>query len=127
MIGNVNHRISKQGKLEKEAAKRPFLNDLAFIIRTGANCWHFDATNYFSDAGWAQTQKALIVRHRITHPKRDSDLYINAEEVKLVRDSIRWILWVVGGIIEYADNIDIDDIDALNGVVKSDLCDILIP
>lgn len=127
MIGTVTHRLSKQGKLETEAARRSFINDLAFVIRTGAECWHLDPTKFFSDVGWDQTQKALKVRHRVTHPKRKDDLYISTEELELVRESMRWVLWSTGVIIRYADNADMDYIDSKNGVVKSDLHDILSP
>jgi hypothetical protein len=121
LIGTTSHRITKQGQLEGEITKRPFLNDLAFVIRTGAECWHFGVSCFFSDCGWEQTQKALKIRHRITHPKRGLDLYVNTEELETVRDSVRWLFWTIGSIIRYADDAKMEDIDGLNEVVSSDL------
>ncbi len=127
MLGRLAHRITKQGKLEKEAARRPFLNEFAFVIRTGANCWHLNPSRFFSDTGWERTQNALKVRHRITHPKRNHDLYINTDELEDVRDSMRWLFWTIEVIVKHADDADMDEIDAQNGVIESDLSEILSP
>jgi hypothetical protein len=114
MIGSSSHRITKQGKLEEEVAKRPFLNDLAFVIKTGAECWHFDSSPFFSDCGWEKTQKALKIRHRITHPKNGMDLYVNSEELETVRDSVRWLFWAIGSLISYGDEAKMEEIDQRN-------------
>jgi len=75
------YRPSRQGKVESEPNRFPFLNYCAFVIRTAAECWNLDPTEPFSDNGWKEMQDDLQVRHRITHPKKPEDLVITEEEL----------------------------------------------
>jgi hypothetical protein len=85
------YRPNKQGIMEAEAKRTPFLNLCAFVLRTGAECWGLDPSHIFSDAGWASLQIALNVRHRITHPKRSEDLDITDGEINAMREAHHWM------------------------------------
>lgn len=90
------HRPNRQGKIESERNRIPFLNLLAFVIRKAAEITNADATELFGDNGWCEVQKALKVRDRITHPKTPEDLNITPEEIESTRESLRWLFncWV---------------------------------
>jgi hypothetical protein len=85
-------RPNRQGKLELEANRVPFLNSCAFLLRVLAESRGIDSGPFFSDNGWNQMQASLSMRHRITHPKQVEDLEISDSELENIRGAYRW-LW----------------------------------
>jgi hypothetical protein len=90
---------NKQGKIEQEPNRLPFLNFCAFVLRTAAEHWGMNPESMFSDNGWKELQLALKVRHRITHPKQPQDLEIADVELESVRESHRWLFNCVVDIV----------------------------
>ena len=70
----------------------PFLNWCAFVLRTAVEHAGEDASAFFSHNGWEKMQRALAIRHRITHPKSPEDLEIADDEMDTVRDAHVWLL-----------------------------------
>jgi hypothetical protein len=91
LLSDEIYRPNRQGKIESEPSRIPFLNFCAFVLRTGAECWDFDPAPFFSDNGWKEMQIALGVRHRITHPKKPEDLEITEEELYSISEGQRWL------------------------------------
>jgi hypothetical protein len=94
------YKPNQQGKLESEPNRVPFLNYCAFVVRTAAECWDFDPTQFFSDNGWCEMRSALAVRHRITHPKKPEDLEISDKELRSVSEADRWLFNCMADILK---------------------------
>jgi len=45
---------------------------------------------FFSDSGWSEFQKAVNVRHRLTHPKKNTDMNISDAELTSLHEAVRW-------------------------------------
>jgi len=88
LLGN-EYRILKDGRLEKQPLRRPFLNYTAFILRALAEESNTEPT-FFSDSGWSEFQKAVNVRHRRTHPKKNTDMNISDAELTSLHEAVRW-------------------------------------
>jgi len=93
------------GQVVSRPGRTPFLNDCAFVIRTGAECWDLDPGPFFSDYGWCEMQTALRVRHRITHPKHPEELVVAAGEVESVRRAHRWLFSCLEEILSKAETV----------------------
>lgn len=91
LLSDETYRPNRQGKIESEPNRIPFVNYCAFVIRTAAECWEFDAEPLFSDNGWKEMHASLKVRHRITHPKKPEDLKITNSEMLSMSEGHRWL------------------------------------
>jgi hypothetical protein len=103
LLSDETLRPNRQGKLESEPNRLPFMNFCAFVLRTAAECFEADPSKFFSDNGWCQMKVALDVRHRITHPKNPEDLSISDEEIDAFTKAHHWLFGCVTGILEAAD------------------------
>jgi hypothetical protein len=102
LLADETYRPNRQGKLESEPNRIPFANYCAFVFRTMAECLGYNPESLFSDNGWNEMQKALLLRHKITHPKNPADLEVTAEEMETVRESHRWLFNCLANIFIHA-------------------------
>jgi hypothetical protein len=89
LLGDYTYRIEKNGKLEQQEQRFPFVNYTAFVLRSLCEESYVEPS-FFSDNGWNEFQKAVKIRYRLTHPKRNADLDISDEELQTVREAMRW-------------------------------------
>lgn len=89
LLGDHDWRIAKNGTLEMHPLRRPFLNYTAFVLRSLAEESYTEPV-FFSDDGWNQFQKAVEIRHRLTHPKKNTDMNISDEEMRTLYEAVRW-------------------------------------
>lgn len=89
LLGGNEWRILETGKLEKQPLRRPFLNYTAFILRTLAEESGTEPV-FFSDDGWKEFQNAIKIRHRLTHPAKNTDMNISDAELATLRKAVRW-------------------------------------
>ncbi|MCX6901473.1 MAG: hypothetical protein NT105_22565 [Verrucomicrobia bacterium] len=89
LLQDVTNRVRKNGSIEEEELRVPFVNYTAFILRSLAEESETDAA-FFSDNGWNEFQKAVDVRNRLTHPKKKEDLTVTDEDLALVHEALRW-------------------------------------
>ncbi len=94
-------RVGKTGKIALEPNRIPFLNHTALVLRTLAEAIGLHADEMFADNGWAELQKALAVRHRITHPKEPEALTITDDEMRSLRAALAWLFNVTEAIAEH--------------------------
>jgi len=88
LLGN-DWRILKDGKLEKQPLRPPFLNYTAFILRALAEESNAEPT-FFSDSGWNDFKKAVEVRHRLTHPQKNTDMNVSDAELTSLHEAVCW-------------------------------------
>ena len=89
LLGDHLYRILKNGKLEQEPRRAPFIHYTAFILRSLSEESYTEAT-FFAENGWNEFQKTVDVRHRITHPKQNTDMDISDGELKSLEEAVRW-------------------------------------
>ena len=89
LLDETGFSIQKNGTLKEEDQRHPFLNYTAFILRSLAEESYGEAS-FFGDNGWNELQKAVQIRHRLTHPKGGSDMNISDEELTGVHEAMRW-------------------------------------
>ena len=90
LLFEIAPKPDRQGRMICQTVRLPFLNSCAFILRTGAEQAGVDPSAFFGDNGWNEMQRALAVRHRITHPKSEEDLDVLDSEMDSVREAHRW-------------------------------------
>jgi hypothetical protein len=89
LLGDHEYRILRNGKLETQPLRRPFLNYTAFILRALAEESYTEPV-FFSDPGWNEFQEAVKIRHRLTHPKKNTDMNISDVEMTTLQEAVRW-------------------------------------
>jgi len=89
LLSDVTYRILKNGKLEMERRRVPFISYTAFILRSLAEESGSEAT-FFGENGWNQFQQSVEVRHRLTHPKADTDMTISDAELETLTAAFKW-------------------------------------
>lgn len=94
-------RVGKTGKITLDPNRIPFLNHTALVLRTLVEAFELHAEDMFADNGWAEMQKAVEVRHRITHPKEPDELTIADAEMRSLREALSWLFSVTAAIVEY--------------------------
>ena len=94
-------RPDKRGRVRLESNRVPFLNRCAFVLRTAAVHAGIDPESFFSDNGWNEIQRALRVRHRITHPQKPEDLDVTDSEVYSLREAHRWFFNRLSDIVNW--------------------------
>lgn len=91
LLRSSSFRITEKGDLKEEEQRQPYKNYMAFTLRSFAEESGI-VDNLFIDDGWEKLQKSIKVRHRITHPKTDSELSITDEEIANLRKAKEWFL-----------------------------------
>jgi hypothetical protein len=87
--------LQNTGKMELQPQRIPFLNHIAFTLRTYAETIGLEP-DFFGLNGWNQLRTALAVRHRLTHPKSLNDIEVSDADLKAVKEGNEWLRGVLG-------------------------------
>jgi hypothetical protein len=102
LLADTAYQPGKTGKLEDAGEpKTPFINQLAFTLRTYAEVSGMDAAKingFFSDNAFNQLQRSKRVRDRLTHPKRLDDAKVSKAEVTDVSFAYNWLVRFVSEV-----------------------------
>jgi len=82
-------RISKNGKLDLEPNRTPFLALVAYTLKTYAKQVRFE-NEVLSDTRWEAFCQSTQIRHRITHPKFHTEIEITDDELKTIDIGLEW-------------------------------------
>ena len=82
--------IDSRGKVVVRSANLRTLNNIRFTLSIVGRTIAPGYEPPVGDAGWEALQKALKVRHRVTHPKERSDLAISNDELDQIRAAFKW-------------------------------------
>ena len=89
LLREVIPSITSEGKVVCKKHKVPFADHFAFTFRTFIEALEI-RKDPFSETGWTDLKKALLVRHRITHPKLQSDVEISDQDLSDCESGITW-------------------------------------
>jgi len=81
--------LSGNGKLNLIPNRLPFLSLLAYTLKTYAKLIEY-SEEVLSDNRWQAFRQTINIRHRITHPKFNSEIDINDEEVQVIDEGREW-------------------------------------
>ena len=82
-------RISKNGKLDLEPNRTPFLALVAYTLKTYAKQVRFE-NEVLSDTRWEAFCQSTQIRHRITHQKFHTEFEITDDELKTIDIGLEW-------------------------------------
>ena len=82
-------RIGKNGKLELEPNRIPFLSLVAYTLKTFAKQVGFEK-EVLSDSRWQAFCQSTQIRNRITHPKFHTEVEITDDELKTIDIGLEW-------------------------------------
>lgn len=86
-----DYSLGSDGQARARPAKLQLISNLRFSFAIFSRIQAATFTPDYSGRGWQALQRALLVRDRITHPKKVVDLEIADNEVK---DAIEAYLWM---------------------------------
>jgi hypothetical protein len=99
LLADTTYQPAKTGKLEDAGEpKTPFVNQLAFTLRTYAEVSGMDDAKIgelFSDNAFNQLQRAKRVRDHLTHPKQLNDIVVTPQDVLDVTYAYDWLVHFV--------------------------------
>lgn len=81
--------LSENGKLKLNPNRLPFLPLLAYTLKTYATQIGYEK-QVLSDNRWQAFCRSVKIRHRITHPKLNTDIDITDEELELINEGWTW-------------------------------------
>ena len=93
--------LGDTGKVELKPQQLPFLPHFAFTLRAFAEEQGFEP-DFFGDNGWNQLQKAVKIRHRLTHPKKSSDCHVSDDDLRICAKAVEWFQSRVMGRLQAA-------------------------
>lgn len=101
-LSELSYQVTEQGNIVEQPR---FLSMLAtFRITTRiAGRLSPDAKIRFDTGEWDRLRSAIAIRNRITHPKRQTDLEISAQDLSEVLSAFHWLLDAAIGIMETAN------------------------
>jgi hypothetical protein len=95
LLAETTYQPGKTGKLKPAGEpKIPFINHLAFTLRTYAEVSGMDASEinrFFGDNDFNQLQRAKQVRDRLTHPKQLSDILVTPRDMVDMTNCYNWL------------------------------------
>jgi hypothetical protein len=106
-LSDVGFRIKDNGTLEPEEHRCPFINRVAFSIRTFAKYANV-TIDMCGDSGWKGFRDATKIRNRLTHPKSAEDLTISDEDMKVVQSGVNWFYTNVVEVMHRTDKLKSD-------------------
>jgi hypothetical protein len=89
--------VTDEGEIRAQDLRIPFLGHVLLSLKSYAEA---QGVSYRTKKGdqWSRIQKAVQVRHRITHPKNRAGLDISKEEIADIEFSLKWFLNEVSSI-----------------------------
>jgi hypothetical protein len=96
LLADTTYQPGKTGRLEDAGEpKTPFINQLAFTLRTYAEVSGMAASEidgFFGDNAFNQLQRAKRVRDRLTHPKQLSDVLVAPRDMVDMTNCYHWLV-----------------------------------
>lgn len=93
------YSVSKTGDLESQPRFIPLPSMIRFTTQVARKISP-DLEVDFGGTGWLEFQRAIAIRHRITHPKSTTDLEITDNDVAVVTRSLFWLLEIIQEVME---------------------------
>jgi hypothetical protein len=91
LLTGRKHAITDDGEVRGSAARPPFRNFTAFVLKSFAKTAGV-RKNYFKGDGWLAFRMALKVRNRITHPQTKKELLISNDDSSALLEGASWYL-----------------------------------
>jgi hypothetical protein len=101
-LSDVSYQVSEQGKISKQPRHLSVLAAFRLTTRIATRLNSNLAIRFDTDA-WERLRAAILIRNRITHPKRRSDLEISDQDLMTAQTAFFWLLDTAVGAMEAAN------------------------
>jgi len=96
LLKEVTYELGDRGRVREKPRFLDTLNNLRFTVKCFSKAFGFESDSLFDGIGWQRFQRALEIRHQITHPKNASSLVISelddgkGTKVDIIADGAEW-------------------------------------
>lgn len=115
LLAEVTYSLRKDGKVVSSRRSLPTVGNIRFALDKFAQ---HSAPGYsvnWSDHGWSEFQKALDLRHRLTHPKGLNDLGVSDKELDIVKQGFEWYRLALMGAFHHGSELHRKRFEELTG------------
>ena len=101
-LSEINYQVTDQGKIVGQSR---FISMPAMVRLTTRIASKLDPNLEvrFDTAGWDKFRRAITIRNRVTHPKREVDLLISSEDVATCLAAYFWLMDIAASAMEAAN------------------------
>jgi hypothetical protein len=92
LLNEESYALDPSGKPQTRSAYLPLLSNIRFAFAAIVKCYDAQFVVDVSGNGWQSLQRALLVRHRLMHPKAADDLKLEQRELDDVGVAFRWFV-----------------------------------
>lgn len=89
-LSEVSFQVSDTGKIGKQARFIPLTSMFRLVTRI-AKSLEPEFEVRFDTEGWERFRQAAAIRNRVTHPKRQADLEIEAQDIAICLGAFYWL------------------------------------
>lgn len=83
------------GKRRRQIHRPPFLENMRFTFRLFASSSYVFDQIHFTSLGYKALERSVIIRNRITHPKKQRHMFVSDRELKDARAALEWFMETV--------------------------------
>ena len=125
-LSETSYTVSETGKLTEQKRFISIIAMIRLLTRIAEeNCAGLKVD--FSDVGWSSLKQGIIIRNRITHPKRQEDLNIVDDDIETSKAGFFWLLNMIVTVMaatnerasQYLDNLRLFTQQLKNGDPKA--------
>ena len=115
LLKEVSYELDNTGKVTPRQARIPTVANIRFALQMFTQ---HAAPGYVPDWGndvYGSLQKALKIRHRLTHPKGLDDVIVTDEELEVVNHAFEWYRLTLLGAFKQASELHRLEFERLTG------------
>lgn len=90
ILREESYEVDQKGSAIVKQKMVPTLNNLKFSVLCFAKAHYASYRPDFGDSGWESLQKAILIRHKLTHPKENADLDVHDDEIQKLWEAYLW-------------------------------------
>ncbi|MDQ3704519.1 MAG: hypothetical protein M3437_04725 [Chloroflexota bacterium] len=102
LLREEDYDLTSEGIVRIKSARLSTLANLRFSFRAFVRALGINFTLNVGEHGWEQLRNGILVRDRITHPKRAEDLIVTDQEVLEILEGQMWFADQFGPCLERA-------------------------
>ncbi len=96
LLREEGYGLSSRGDVTTVRRRLPAAFNFLFAVHMASRSVVPEVGDMDRDEGWAALQRAIAVRHRLTHPRKIDDLVVSRDETLSLLEAMRWCMTVHG-------------------------------
>ncbi len=117
-LSEVTFQVSDTGKIGKQARFIPLTSMFRLVTRIAKSLEpNFEVR--FDTGGWERFRLATAIRNRVTHPKRQADLFIEAQDIAICLGALYWLFDVTEAAMTAANAVFATHVQELKDIMQA--------